>query len=174
MEKQRMAYIEIGRAVNTHGLKGELKIESWSDFDEIRYAPGNKIYIERNGETAPFTVRSYRPHKGFALVSFEELPDINAAEVYKGCTVLVDEKDRHELPEGEYYYDELIGLQVEDEDGRHIGEVIAVEETNGAQDNLRVKREGNSDALIPYVPAFIVNVDPEVGVITVHVIEGLL
>ncbi len=169
-----MAYIEIGRAVNTHGLKGELKIESWSDFDDIRYQPGNTIYLVRDGEVNAFTVRSYRPHKGFALVAFEELEDINAAEPFKGYTVCVDEKDRHELPEGEYYYDQLIGLLVQDEDGRHIGEVIAVEETNGAQDNLRVKRENNSDALIPNVPAFVKNVDLDVKVITIHVIEGLL
>ena len=169
-----MAYIEIGRAVNTHGLKGELKIESWSDFDEIRYQPGNRIYLVRDDEIRSFTVRSYRPHKGFALVSFEELGDINAAEPFKGYTVCVDEHDRHELPEGEYYYDQLIGLLVQDEDGRHIGEVAAVEETNGAQDNLRVKRENNSDALIPNVPAFVKNVDLDVKVITIHVIEGLL
>lgn len=169
-----MAYIEIGKAINTHGLKGELKIDSWSDFDEVRYTPGNTVYLEKDGEAVPFTVKSYRPHKGFALVAFKELGDINAAEPYKGSIVLIDEKDRPDLPEGEYYFDELIGLMVEDEDGRHIGEVIAVEETNGAQDNLRVKRENNSDVLIPYVDEFIVKIDPEVKVITVHVIEGLL
>ena len=53
-----MTYIEIGKAINTHGLKGELKIESWSDFDEIRYTPGNKIYIGRNDEMQAFTVLS--------------------------------------------------------------------------------------------------------------------
>lgn len=169
-----MTYIEIGKAINTHGLKGELKIESWSDFDEIRYTPGNKIYIGRNDEMQAFTVKSYRPHKGYALVAFEELPDINAAERFKGCVLYVDAADRHALGEGEYYFDELIGLMVEDEDGRHIGEVIAVEETNGAQDNLRVAREGNSDVLIPNIPEFVKKVDTEVKVITIHVVPGLL
>ncbi len=169
-----MALIEIGRAVNTHGLKGEMKIESWSDFEEIRYTPGNTVYIDKDGNVQAFTVRSYRPHKGYALVAFEELPDISAAEPYKGGIICVDEADRHELPEGEYYYDELIGLMVQDEDGRHIGQVVAVEETNGAQDNLRVAREGNSDALIPNIPEFVKNVDLDVKVITIHVINGLL
>ncbi|MBQ9327742.1 MAG: ribosome maturation factor RimM [Solobacterium sp.] len=169
-----MAYIEIGRAVNTHGLKGELKIESWSDFDEIRYQTGNTITLTNEEEYHSFTVRSYRPHKGYALVAFEELPDINAVEPYKGWIVCIDEKDRPDLPEGEYYFDQLIGLMVEDEDGRHIGQVIAVEETNGAQDNLRVERPGNSDALIPNIPEFVKHVDLEVKVITIHVIEGLL
>lgn len=169
-----MALIEIGRAVNTHGLKGELKIESWSDFDEIRYRPGNTIYLDREGEAVPFTVRSYRPHKHFSLVAFEELPDISAAEQYKGAIVCVDEADRHELPEGQYYFDQLIGLTAEDEAGNCIGEVIAVEETNGAQDNLRVQRDNQRDCLIPNVPFFVKNVDLEKGVITIHVIEGLL
>ncbi len=169
-----MALIEIGKAVNTHGLKGELKIESWSDFDEIRYQPGNTIYLAREEEAEPFTVRSYRRHKQFALVAFEELPDINAAEAYKGSIVCVDEADRHELPEGQYYFDQLVGLMVQDEDGCPIGEVIAVEETNGAQDNLRVAREGKRDALIPNVPAFVKQVDLEAKTITIHVIEGLL
>ena len=41
-----MEYIEIGKIVNTHGLKGELKIESWSSFDEIRYAKGNTVFLK--------------------------------------------------------------------------------------------------------------------------------
>ena len=171
---RKMELIELGKIVNTHGLKGELKIESWSDFDEERYQKGNTIYVIRNEEAMPFTVRSYRPHKGFALVAFEELSDINAAEPYKGCIVGMDAADRPDLPEGEYYFDQLIGLIVIDEAGTEIGEVTAVEETNGAQDNLRVARDGQKDVLIPNVPAFVKNVDMEEGTITVHVIEGLL
>jgi len=169
-----MAYINIGRIVNTHALKGELKIESWSDFDEIRYEKGNTVYIAHEGEYLPVTVHSYRTHKGYALVAFEGLLDINLVEQYKGDLVAIKDEDRHELEEGEYYVDQLIGLMVEDEAGRHIGEVISVEETSGAQNNLRVKRENNSDALIPFVPAFIKNVDLRIKCITVHVEEGLL
>jgi len=169
-----MEYIEIGRAVNTHGIRGELKIESWSDFDEIRYTPGNTVYLEKGEEMVPLTVKSFRVHKGYSLVSFEELPDINAAEPYKGCIVYVDDDDRQELEEGEYYFDELIGLKARDEEGNPIGEVIAVEETSGAQDNLRVKREDGREVLIPNVPAFVKDVDLDQGTITIHVIEGLL
>ncbi len=169
-----MGFIEIGKAVNTHGLKGELKIESWSDFDDIRYTPGNTVYLEKGQEMIAATVKSFRVHKGYSLVSFAEFKDINEAEPFKNCVVYVDENDRQELPEGEFYFDELIGMEVRDEEGNRIGEVISVEETSGAQDNLRVEREGKPDALIPNVPAFIKNVDQEANVITVHVIEGLL
>ena len=171
---KHMAYIEIGKAVNTHGLKGELKIESWSDFDEIRYTPGNFVWLKRGKELIRLKVKSFRVHKGYSLVSFEELKDINEAEPFKNCVVYVDENDRQELPEGEYYFDELTGMDVYDEEGNYIGEVISVEETNGAQDNLRVQRDGKPDALIPNVPAFVKEVNMEENKITIHVIGGLL
>ncbi len=169
-----MEYIAIGKIVNTHGLKGELKIESWSDFDEVRYAAGSTVYIDYQGELIPVHPVSYRVHKGYALVAFEGLQDINLVEKYKTCEMLIADSDRQDLPEGEYYVDELIGMTVNDEEGNLIGTVIDVEETRGAQNNLRVEREGMKDALIPYVPEFITDIDDENGVITVHVIEGLL
>ena len=166
--------IHIGKLVNTHGLKGELKIESWSDFDEIRYAKGSTVYIDYQDELIEVHPVSYRVHKGYALVAFEGLQDINLVEKYKTCEILIADSDRQDLPEGEYYVDELIGMTVKDEEGNLIGTVIDVEETRGAQNNLRVERKGMKDALIPYVPEFITDIDDVEGVITVHVIEGLL
>ncbi len=169
-----MGYIRIGTIINTHGLKGEAKIESYSDFDEIRYEKGNTVLILVNDELVPATVRSFRVHKGYPLVAFEEYPTINEIEPLKNCDVYILDSDRHELPEGEYYFDELIGMEVEDEEGHLIGTVIDVEETNGAQNNLRVEREGQSDVLIPNVPFFVKKIDEDANRITVHVIEGLL
>ena len=169
-----MEYIEIGRIINTHGLKGEMKIESWSDFDEIRYQKGKTVYILQNDEYLPFKVRSFRMHKGFPLVVFRGLEDINLIEPYRNKELFVDEEDREELEDGEFYMDDLIGMKVYDEDRVLIGTVIAVEETNGANNYLRVQREGLRDALIPWVDRFIVDVDPEAMIIVVHVIEGLL
>ena len=57
-----MDFIEIGKIVNTHGLKGELKIESWSSFDDIRYEKGNIVYLNIHDEYVPFTVATYREH----------------------------------------------------------------------------------------------------------------
>lgn len=169
-----MQYIPIGKIINTHGLKGEVKIESWSDFDDLRYTIGNTVYLETRDEMLPMVVASYRVHKGNPLVSFEGYQDINLVEGYKTCVLYMDGEDRQALPEGKYYVDELIGLYVQDEQGNPIGVVIAVEETNGAQKNLRVQREGLKDALIPNVPAFVKQVDQEQGTITIQVIEGLL
>lgn len=169
-----MAYIRIGKIVNTHGIKGELKIASESDFDDIRYRKGNTVYLETEDGYVPFEVASFRIHKGFPLVSFRGLADINAVEQYKGLPVYIDEKDRQELPEGEYYRDQLTGLQAVDEDGTAIGEVTAVEETMGAQNNLRIRSAEGKEYLVPNVPAFIAKVDLEEGIIVIRRIEGLL
>ena len=111
-----MEYIEIGKIVNTHGLKGELKIESWSSFDEIRYAKGNTVFLKIDNKYVPFTVATYRNHKGFPLVSFEGLQDINLVEKYKFHIVYIDKDERNELEEDEFYSDELLDLDVLDDD----------------------------------------------------------
>lgn len=169
-----MNFIKIGKIINTHGLKGEVKIASTSDFDEERYARGNTVYVRYEGSYLPFVCVTYRVHKGFPLVSFQDCQDINAVEKYKNCDVFVDAADRPELEDGRHYVDELIGMQAVDEDGNAIGEVIDVEETLGANDNLRIRKQDQKEVLVPYVPAFIKDVDDEKGIITIHVIEGLL
>ena len=169
-----MEYIRIGTIINTHGIRGEVKIKSYSDFDEERYADNAVVYIRYQEKYLPFTVKSYRVHKGFPLVSFKECKDINDVEKYKTCDVFVSGEDRKPLTDGRHYVDDLIGMTVKDEEGNVIGEVKDMEDTRGAQRNMRVKRDGQKDALIPYVPAFIKDVDDASGEITVHVIEGLL
>ncbi len=169
-----MTRIAIGKIINTHGLKGEVKIESWSNYDDQRYVKGQQLYLSDGKEVLPVKVATYRRHKGFPLVSFAGLQDINQIEAYKGFEVQIEDSDRPPLPEGQFYLADLIGLEVQDEEGNVVGEVIDVEPTNGAQDNLRVEREDGTTVLIPYVPAFIVEVDIEAEVIVIHVIEGLL
>ena len=169
-----MQYIPIGKIINTHGLKGEVKIESWSDFDEERYTIGNTVYLETEEGILPLIVKSYRVHKGFPLVSFKGYEHINDVEKYKTCVLYMDAKDRQPLPDGKHYVDQLIGLSVQDEEKQLIGKIIAVEETNGAQKNFRVIKEDGKEILIPDVPAFIKDVDMEEKMMTIHVIEGLL
>lgn len=169
-----MAYIRIGRIVNTHGIRGELKISSESDFDELRYKKGNTVYLKVKEGYVPFTVASFRLHKGFPLISFAGLGNINLVEQYKGMPVYIDAKDRQPLPEGEYYRDQLIGLKALDQDGELLGEVTAVEETAGAQNNLRIRTPDEKEFLVPNVAAFVTGVDLQKGEIRIRRIEGLL
>ena len=169
-----MGYISIGRIINTHGLKGEAKIDCWSDFPELRFGGNYPVYIKEGKEYVPLHPVRFRMHKGFPLVVFKGLENINLIERYRNKELFVDEEDREELDDGEFYMDDLIGMKAVDEDGVLIGTVIAVEETNGANNYLRVERKGKKDALIPWVDSFIVDVDMDTMTIVVHVIEGLL
>lgn len=168
-----MKYIRIGKIINTHGIKGEAKIYSYSDFDEERYQKGNCVYFKVNEEMIPFTVKTYRVHKGFPLVSFDELKDINAVEKYKNCELFIDNDMRSDLDEG-YYYDELEGLKAFDEEGKYLGVTIGIEETNGAQDNLRIEMDDGKQFLVPYIDEFIKEVNLDENKIIIAMQEGLL
>ena len=169
-----MEYISIGKIVNTHGIKGELKVESWSDFDEERYRKGNTVYICHQNRYLPFTAKACRFHKNHTLVTLEGIDSIDLAEQYKNDLICIDAEDRDELPEGEYYQDDLRDMTVCDEEGNVIGTVIDMEETSASQNRLRIETEEGKQVLVPFVPAFIKDVDFEEETITIHVMEGLL
>lgn len=169
-----MNYIAIGKMINTHGIQGEIKIESWSDFDEERYQKGNTIYFFHEGSYVPFHISTYRKQKGFVFVKFQEIKNINEVELYKNDILYVEETSRKKLQDGEYYRTDLVHLKAIDEEGIDLGIVIAVEETKGAQNNLRIQKQDGTEFLVPYVPMFIKNVDLEKKTILIHVVEGLL
>lgn len=169
-----MNYICIGKIVNTHGLKGELKIQSYSDFDRERYKKGNTVYIQFEGNYVEAVCAGCRVAKGFTFVTFEDMKDINLVEKYKTCEVYIPAESRKTLKKGEYYRSDLTGLTAVGDNGTVIGTVTAVEETNSRQNHIRIRREDESEVLVPWIPAFILNVDLEAGTVTVRVIEGLL
>jgi len=166
-------HLIVGKIVNTHALQGEVKILSATDFKEDRFKKGNTLYIAHNGAHIPVTVASHRVHKGADLVKFKGLDHINAVELYKGCDLLVDYEDLGELSEHEFYYHEIIGCKVVTEEGEAIGTIHEILET-GANDVWVIEREGQKDALIPYIEDVVKIVDVENKRVTIHVLEGLL
>ena len=101
-----MEFVVIGKIVNTFGIKGELKTESYTDFEKERFAKDSLIYIGE--EHLPFTVASLRRHKGFLLIQLKDMEDINLVENYKNCLVYKNREDIAPLPEGEYYFSEWL------------------------------------------------------------------
>lgn len=166
-----MAYAWLGTIINTHGLKGEVKIKSASDFDKERYKKGNRIFILYGNEYVPVEVAAFRLHQGYPLVSFTGMSSINDVEKYKTCEVYCLAEERPKLKNG-YYYSDLIGLTAVDEEGHLLGRVVSVEETIGAQNNLRIEKTDGTSFLVPFIPEFIGAVNSEHIVIKVQ--EGLL
>lgn len=166
-----MNLIKIGVVVNTHGLKGTVKVKSFTDFQDMRYKKGNTLYILFKQEYIPVTVEKYRTVKTVEHIDFKEIKDINVAEKYKGCDLLFEEVKAHELDEDEFYFRELIGMEVHTTD--FIGVVHDIREYPQGE-YLVIKRDGLKNAIIPFMKEFIVSVDKEAGKIVIKEMEGLL
>ena len=162
-----MEQVIIGKIVNTHGIRGELKVKAMTDFVEERFQKGQHVLIDFEGQMVDMVVKTMRIHKGHVLVSFVDMQDINLVEKYKGCTMYAH-KDLDLLNEGEYYVGDLVGCEVYDED-RCIGKVSEVQ-LYEHHDVLVV--EGKQKILIPYVDAFVLNEDIDNKRIDVKLIEG--
>ena len=166
-----MEYVTIGKILNTFGIKGELKVDVYTDFPEDRFKKGSVVYIGE--EYLPFKVLTYREHKGFMLLLLEDNEDINLVEKFKGMYLYKSKDDIKPLENGEYYFSDLKDLDVYIDD-KKIGKVLRVEE-GLRNNNLRVlKDEDNKEYLIPFIPVFIRNVDLDKKRIDVNWIEGLI
>ncbi len=165
-------YYVIGTIVSTHALKGEVKIYSTTDFKEERYKVGNILYIEKGNQMFEVKVKSYRVHKDFELVSFENYNNINDVLELIKCKVYVHESQLHDLESDEYYYHELIDSFVYNENNL-IGKVIDVV-NYGASDILIIKSAQGKEIMIPFVDEFIKEIDSENKTIKIEIIEGLL
>ncbi|MBO7078743.1 MAG: ribosome maturation factor RimM [Bacilli bacterium] len=161
-------YYLVGRIVGTHSINGEVKVINESNFN--RYFVGNTLYSLKDNKYVEIKIDKVRNHKNFILISFNGYNNINQVLDYVGLNLYTD---KHEaLEEGHYYFDDLIGCTVFDEDSNKIGQVLDIME-NPTQDVLEVDT-GKKIALIPFVEEFIKDVDIENKKIIVHLIEGLI
>lgn len=168
-----MNYFNVGKIVNTQGLQGELRVLSVTDFAEERFKKGSRLSIfnEKDQLIAEVEIARHRKQKNFDIVKFKGLYHINDVEKYKGYFLKVAENDLSELEEDEFYYHEIIGLDVY-ENGCLIGQIKEILQP-GANDVWVVKRKGKRDLLLPYIPPVILNVDIPNGRVDVEILEGL-
>ena len=162
MEKQR--YIEAGKIVNTHGVKGEVKIQVWLDSPEFM-KKFKMVYIDGKA----VKVLSARPHKDMLIAALEGIADVNAAMCLKNKTVYIDRKDA-KLPRGAFFMQDIMGARVIDEAGNDVGILVEIMDTPAS--TVYVVK-GETEHLIPAVPEFILKTDADRGIIKVHLIEGM-
>ncbi|ARK31024.1 ribosome maturation factor RimM [Halalkalibacter krulwichiae] len=169
-------WYKVGKIVNTHGVKGEVRVISSTDFAEDRYAIGSELMIKHDdkGENIHVVVRHHRLHKNFDLLQFEDYHSINEVEPLKGATLYVSGEQLDELDEGEFYYHEIIGCKVFTESDEELGKIKEIIET-GANDVWVIQRKGpGKDILIPYIEDVVKEIDVWNKVIRIHVMEGLV
>ena len=167
-----MEYISIGKITNTHGLKGTLKVKSFTDFKEDRYKKGSLLYIAFKDEYIPVTVSLHRFVKTLDYLTFREYDDINMVEKYKGSFLTFNKEEAKTLDNDEFYFDELIGLDVYT-DNLLVGKCEDVRDYPQGE-ILVVKRENKKNALIPFRKEFVKEVNKELKRIYLINWEGLL
>ncbi|MET3682114.1 16S rRNA processing protein RimM [Alkalibacillus flavidus] len=168
-------YLKVGTIVNTHGVRGEVRVISVTDFDE-RYEPGSElIAIDDDGNETSVVVESHRGHKQFDLLTFEGYTSIEAVESLKSATLYVHVDELHELDDDEFYYFEIIGCQVYYTTGEYVGFIKEIMQP-GANDVWVVDRPepGAKDALIPFIDDIVKDIDLENERVTIAYMEGLL
>ncbi|MEQ9764371.1 ribosome maturation factor RimM [Streptococcus jiangjianxini] len=168
-----MNYFNVGKIVNTQGLQGELRVLSVTDFAEERFKKGSQLSIfdDNDHHLLDVEIISHRKQKNFDIVKFKGLYHINDVEKYKGTMLKVAEENLTDLAEDEFYYHEIIGLDVYENDVL-IGQIKEIMQP-GANDVWVVKRKGKKDLLLPYIPPVVLNVDVAGNRVDVEIMEGL-
>lgn len=140
-------YISIGEIINTHGIKGEVKVRPETD-DANRFSELKIIYIDEK----PRKVKNVKFQKDKVILEIEGIETMNDANLLRGKNVLVDRKDATKLPEGRYFIVDIEGMDVIDTEGFNYGKVYRVIQT-GSNDVYWVK--GNKEILIPVMDEYI-------------------
>ena len=161
-----MKYVLIGKIVNTHGLKGEVRILSDFKYKSKVFMPGMNIYIGKNKICEK--INTYRHHKIFEMITMDGYSDINQVLKYKGDYVFVNKEDI-KLDGNQYLDEDIIGLNVYVND-RCLGKVRKIENHNG---NEILVVNGEKDYLIPYNFDIIISINLEKKEIMVKDIPGL-
>lgn len=163
----------VGKIVNTHGLKGEVKVKRITDFEE-RFHVGSTVYIKnKDNEAIPLIIASFRTHKNHDLLQFEEYDSIEAVEPLKGATLYIKKEQLTPLEPGEFYFHEIIGCKMYTLDGEYIGEIESIL-TPGANDVWVVKNDSGKEILIPYIDDVVKEVNIEEKKVLIELMEGLI
>jgi 16S rRNA processing protein RimM len=165
--------ILVGIVHRPHGLRGELKIEILSDVDD-RFAPDTRLHLVLPGR-ADQTVRivTARRHHGAMLLTLEGIGDREAADSLRGARLEVDAAEVPEPPDGFYYHFQLVGCECHDAREGHLGVVCDVVDDGGGS-LLVVEKDGGGRVPIPFVNAFLLEVDLDGRRIDVSLPEGLI
>ncbi len=162
-----MKRILIGQIVNTHGLKGELRIVSNFPYKDLVFKKGFKVYVGKREDVC--IINSYRKHKIYDMVTFDCIDNIDDAIAYKGDFVYID---RCDLDIEGYINEDIIGFDVYDAE-KLIGNLTDII-NNGAHDILVINSPSDSRIMIPFVDEYVKKVDLDNKKIMIETIEGLL
>ena len=162
-------FLVVGKVRRPHGVHGEVVAEIYTDFPE-RLTPKKAIYL---GEKhVRLVIASLRPHNEGMLLGFDDVTSPEQAGRYRNQILSIATKEASNLPEGEFYFHELLDLAVADEAGTLLGTLTDILET-GANDVYVVTDSSGHELLLPAIPEVILEVDLDSKRMKVHLLPGL-
>ena len=164
--------LQVGIITSTHGVRGGVMVYPTTD-DPRRFRRLKEVVLDTGKEKMNLEIEGVKFFKQFVILKFKGLDNINDIEKYRQKSLYVTRKNAVRLQRDEYFIADLIGLKVQDEDGKELGTVKDVIET-GANDVYEVEMADGKSLLLPAIKQCILNVDVENGTMQVHVLEGLL
>lgn len=168
----RDLFVCVGRVLKPFGIQGALKIQNFSDIPD-RFERLNFIYIGPSIDLAvPYEMEAVEYHNRYIILFLLRYTDRNIAESLQGSYCYIPRTQQEELPEDNFYVEDLIGMNVFNPEGKEIGTVSDVI-SNPANDVLVVDTQGG-EALIPMVADIIQKIDLDEGAVVVQLIEGML
>ena len=165
----REAYLECGKIINTHGIDGAVKLESWCDSPDI-LADLERVFVKEGNAYKQYDVLRASVFKQFVIAKIDGIKDIDAAQALVG-TVIYAARDDFELGEGDYFIADLIGLDIIDADsGKVLGKLREV--INRGASDIYVIDTPDGERMMPAVDEFVDRVELDGG-IYVRPIEGM-
>jgi 16S rRNA processing protein RimM len=165
-------YLQIGRIVNTHGIKGEVKVVPLTD-DPERFGELEWLYLDKNGRNEKIYITGVKYFKNFVILKFNDIDTIEAAEALKGIFLLIDRKNAVKLPKDSFFICDLIGSTIYDEEGKLLGKLVDVLKT-GSNDVFVIKDDNGSEIFLPALKSVVKEISVEAGTMKVSIPEGLL
>ena len=164
-------YFEVGQIVNTHGLKGYVKVVPFTD-DIQRFEELKSVFIAFKKELIECKIQDVKYVKNMVSLKFVGIDDINEAEKYKGCYLKISRKNAKKLDKNTYFIADLIGLKVYDEKEQLVGVLEDIFPT-GSNDVYVVRTDEGKQILLPAISQVIKSVDIEQEKIIVDISQGV-
>lgn len=164
--------LRVGVITSTHGIKGEVKVFPTTD-DPMRFLDLKNVILQAKRENLSLEVENVKFFKNMVILKFKGINNINDIERYKGCDLMVTREDAVPLEENEYFIADLIGLKVVTDKGEDFGILKDVMQT-GANDVYVVETFDKKEVLLPYIEECILDISLEKGIITAHIMDGLV
>jgi len=163
-------YLAVGRVLRPHGVHGELRVEVLTDFPE-HLVDVQTVYVGQRHR--PYQIAGMRFHRDVMLLTLAGCTDRNTAEMLRGQLLEVALDDAIPLEEDEYYHFQILGMQVETDEGELLGEIVDIFEAPGANDVL-VVHGPRGEVLLPVITDVVLDINLEAQRMLVHLLPGLL